>query len=177
MHSLDHVKSIVYKLNEFQRASLSAIRPFILRRKPMNLEELRIVNCKIGPSITHDLISELMDGTVAKLSLVKANMSYSSFYTLCDFVGKTRHLRELDISNNDLPMNLMVHFVSEVLSKDRQLVSCNISNNRLMPVTKTVIPSLIPEKDGNGNVHKGKPPKSSLRNLSRMSREEYEDKD
>ena len=86
-------------------------------------------------------------------------------------------MRELDISNNDLPMNLMVHFVSEVLSKDRQLISCNISNNRLMPITKTVIPSLIPEKDGNGNVYKGKPPKSSLRNLSRMSREEYEDKD
>ena len=104
MASLDHVKSIIYKLNEFQRGSLSFIKPLLSRRKPMNLEEIRLVSCKIGGSITHELIDDLMNrSTVSKLSLVKSNMSISSFYALCEYVRSSRTLREIDISNNDLP--------------------------------------------------------------------------
>jgi len=115
MQSLDHVKAIIYKNNDFQQLSLSALSPLLTRRKPNNLEELRLVSCRIGGCITHGLIEELLNGSnIKKLGLVQANMSSVSFKNLCLYVKKSRTLRELDLSYNEVPMRLMSQMIEVI---------------------------------------------------------------
>mmetsp|Transcript_32855 Transcript_32855/g.50228 ORF Transcript_32855/g.50228 Transcript_32855/m.50228 type:complete len:94 (+) Transcript_32855:4497-4778(+) len=93
MVQLEKVRTLIYKNNEFGKASMENIYPLLHRRKPYHLEELRIVNCKIGPSVTHDLIDCIAEQTnLKKLSLVKANFSDSSFREFCEFVRENRSL-------------------------------------------------------------------------------------
>ena len=134
----------------------------------MHLEELRIISCNIGACVTNQLIEELLEmSTLAKLSLVRANLSDVSFSRLCYYVGNNRNLKELDISFNDLRPKRMKEFV-DMLALDRKLVSVNMSWNSLMdrmPSTKKgnalgqfsqlSLLSMIPEEmDDMGSLHK-----------------------
>jgi Leucine-rich repeat (LRR) protein len=156
LRSLDSVKSIVYRRNDFQRLSIERIIPLLARKKPQNLEELRIVGCRIGPAITHDLVQELLNGTnLSKLSLVKTSMSSTSFALLCAYLEGARSLRVLDISSNDLTVLQMVRFL-EVLEGDRKLRDLNLSWNRLMDPEATIIPSCLdPANDRAAERHAG----------------------
>ena len=103
MLKLDHLKQIVYKNNDIRLHSIDRLGPILARQKPMQLEELRIVNCPIGATATNALIEILADqSNLTKFGLVKSAFSDVSFPNLCQFVAHSRTLREIDISNNGL---------------------------------------------------------------------------
>ena len=146
MHSLDHVKALVYKNNDFQQLSLSALSPLLSRRKPNNLEELRLVSCNIGGPITHGLIDELLErSNIKKLGLVQANMSAVSFKILCAYVKKSRTLRELDLSYNEIPCRLMSQLIA-VIKSNRTLTNLDLSWNQIMDLGESTVPSSLATK-------------------------------
>ena len=102
VNNLKYIKRIIYKDNEFHYESLCALRPILAKQKPHNLEELRLINCKIGASFTHDLLDLLLEGNyLKKLSLVKINLSIASFYKILRLIQESTMLIELDLSCND----------------------------------------------------------------------------
>lgn len=47
LNHLQDFKSLVYKANGFTQETLEALRPFLYRRVPYHLEELRLIDLKI----------------------------------------------------------------------------------------------------------------------------------
>lgn len=104
MHQLEHVKSVIIKRNELVKvATVEHLIPLLIRSKPQNLEELRLINCKIGAAVTHRLVEALLKrSNVKKLGLVNANFTYSSFKVLLEYIKSSRSLLHLDLSCNSL---------------------------------------------------------------------------
>ena len=61
MQSLSHLKKIVYRSNGIRMLSIDKLTPLLAKQKPMQLEELRIINCPIGGTVTNALIEALVD--------------------------------------------------------------------------------------------------------------------
>lgn len=76
---------------------------FINRSIPHNLEELKLINCKIHASTTYQLLETLNERSyIRKLALVKANLNEASIKVLVDYIRYQRFLIDLDISWNGL---------------------------------------------------------------------------
>ena len=63
---------------------------------------------------------------------------------LCVLVEKNRHLKELDISSNNLPVRQLLDFM-RVIGKDRKLTHLDLSWNYLMKPEETVVTKLSDE--------------------------------
>lgn len=63
---------------------------------------------------------------------------------LCILVEKNRHLKELDISSNNLPVRQLLDFM-RVIGKDRKLTHLDLSWNYLMKPEETVVTKLSDE--------------------------------
>jgi len=128
---LEHCKTIIYKMNIFSNLSLTALRPILHKRRPCNLEELRIVQCRINSAVTHDLITALTESSSLKrLGLVQVSFSNSSFSQLCDYIRDARSLIDLDLSYNEL-RPLQMFKLLEVISKDRKIINLDLSWNMI----------------------------------------------
>jgi hypothetical protein len=81
---LKDFKSIVYRHNEFGMKSAEAILNLTTRRKPYQLEELRINHCKTTPKVVTYLLRELVSVSyISKLSLVDANLGTEGMSLIC----------------------------------------------------------------------------------------------
>ena len=97
---------------------------------PENVDEVRIVNCKITSNAISSLLSQIQGSNILKLGLVKVNITSNMFENVLDFIPRSRSLIDLDISWNQLtPMDLAKLF--RVLSSNRQLQNLNISWNNI----------------------------------------------
>lgn len=63
---------------------------------------------------------------------------------LCVLVEKNRHLKELDISANNLPVRQLLDFM-RVIGKDRKLTHLDLSWNSLMRPEETIVTKLSDE--------------------------------
>ena len=70
--------------------------------------------------------------------------TFATMAALCIFVEKNRHLKELDISLNNLPVSRLLCFM-RVIGKDRKLTHLDLSWNYLMKPEETVITKLSDE--------------------------------
>lgn len=128
------IKSIVYIRNEFLFKSAEAIRPLITTNSvPHNLEELRLVNCKISAQATTAVLDALMHRScLKKLGLVNACLKEPScLKKLIQFVRGSRYLIDLDISWNGLKSGNIMDLM-DLISENRQLQYLNISQNNLI---------------------------------------------
>ena len=125
-------KKIVYRYNTFHWKSLKELTNILTRKIPNQLEELRIENCKIEPSLTTALLEALNEKCyLKKLSLVNANFTVEAFNYLCDFVRESYYLEEIDLSWNHLrPSSFYV--LLEILAGNQQLKYVNLSSNQLL---------------------------------------------
>lgn len=144
MHKLDHVRAITYKRNDFIKTqTVENIIPLLVRRKPTNLEELKIINCRIGGAVTHRLIDALLkQSSLKRLSLVKANLTPASFNELLKFLAESRTLQHLDLSCNSLRHEQMF-LLLEILSQDRKLLSVDLSWNTIMDTEASHLKSTL----------------------------------
>ena len=78
--------------------SCRAIIRLIERPMPHNLDELRIVNCHIKPSLVQELLEEIVDSKLRRLALVKLSLGSTLFEYIIKLVSKSNSLIELDIS-------------------------------------------------------------------------------
>ena len=66
---------------------------------PRHLDELSLIDCKIGPTLAEHLLSVLVKKShLRKLALVKIMHSEKSFDSLIELVQSNMHLKELDLS-------------------------------------------------------------------------------
>lgn len=80
LRKLDHVRSITYRRNEFGLESLAALEPLLARRKPRNLEELRLVSCKMNAATSNGLTEALLNASsLQRLSLANVSLSAAAF--------------------------------------------------------------------------------------------------
>lgn len=68
-------KSITYKHNHIDLLSFEIIIKMIKRPMPYNLDQLRVVNCRIGPKAIQTFLPQINDSNLRRLSLVKAGIN------------------------------------------------------------------------------------------------------
>jgi len=143
-------KKIAYRNSIFHWRSLRELEPFIDRKIPNNLEELRIEYCKIDPSTTTSLIESLYERRhLRRLSLVNVDFTDESFNCLCWFVLESYHLEQIDLSWNNLrPQNF--YGLLQVLANNQKLKYINLSCNTLLgdDVRTDLYGSAIMERKG-----------------------------
>ena len=71
-------KSVTYKKNSFENLenpasdlSMAVLVKLIHRPIPYNLDEVRIINCKIAPKAVQMFLEEIQGSNIRRLSLVK----------------------------------------------------------------------------------------------------------
>jgi hypothetical protein len=144
-----HFKSITYKANALDQLSVACILKMIARPMPSNLDELRIINCRISPPAIKLLVENITRSNLRRLALVKAGIAGKPqregkaptaeeeeetgsylFDKILILLRKSRSLIELDISWNRLgPDDLLELF--KVLCNNRQLQNLNVSWNHI----------------------------------------------
>lgn len=92
-------KAIIYKRNEVSSDSISKLQPIFAKRVPFHLQELHIVDCKIGCAQIEELLSLMIeDCSIRSFSLVNVKHSEASFDKLCEYVESPSRLQELNVS-------------------------------------------------------------------------------
>lgn len=109
----DVMKQIVIIRNNVDEQSVQIITEIMERPMPKNLDELRIINCKISPVSIHKILSTLECGNshLRRLSLAGVGLNELGLDMLAEIVDHVRSLIDLDISWNGLrPNNHMKKF-------------------------------------------------------------------
>ena len=92
-------KALIYKSNHFNFDAVDRLGSLLQRRVPRHLEELSLIDCKIGPTLAEHLLSMLLKKShLRKLALVKIKHNERSFESLMEFVRSNAHLKDLDLS-------------------------------------------------------------------------------
>lgn len=81
-----------------------------MKPDPMNLHELRLVNCETSPQWVEELVKFMVTYQVhlRSLSLVKMKVTGSTLARIARFVDESEHLQDLDLSwNNLLPQDFL----------------------------------------------------------------------
>ena len=92
-------KALIYKANSLNFEAVDRLAPLLQRKMPLHLEELSLIDCKIGPTLTEHLMNVLLKKNhLRKVALVKIMHNERSFESIIELVQKSGHLKELDLS-------------------------------------------------------------------------------
>lgn len=149
-----HYKSLIIRNNTFGELSLAKLGPSLERRMPINVTELRLINCKISAASTEQLLRLLENTQLCRFSLVNANLTSENFQRLLTIIETSNTLTELDISWNCLRHKSFVGLF-ELLKSNTRLQSLNISWNSLQEAKNPKSEELTPgEKEMVLNFHR-----------------------
>ena len=59
MSKLRDFKSLIYKCNTINLHSLDVLKPVLAKRLPYNLEEIKLIDCKVSPGMISKLLESL----------------------------------------------------------------------------------------------------------------------
>jgi hypothetical protein len=118
LHEQHNFKALTYKKNSLGIKSVEQLAKLIKRQRPFNLDEVRIINCKISSAASQMLLEEIQGTNLRRLALVKCHINSSHFEYILELVRSSPSLKELDISWNRLtPRDLSELFA--VLASNR----------------------------------------------------------
>ena len=93
MAKLREFKALIYKQNGFNSNSIIALRPVFEKRIPLQMEELKIVDCKIFPKHIIELIDSMLKlSQLKRFALVGAKHSVESFEKIVMYVRESGSL-------------------------------------------------------------------------------------
>ena len=122
-------KSLIYKHSSVNQASLDALKPILLKRIPHQLEELKLIDVKISPSMITFLMDSLIEQSqVSKLALVSATHTAESFDKTMEFIATSEKLEDIDMSSSIVPKNSWVKLF-ETLHSNKTLRNLKIGYN------------------------------------------------
>ena len=124
------LKTFVCKGNVIGSDSAHYLSKCSRRKAPQNLNEFRLIQCKILSGTLDDIMCTLASSHVRKLALVDININDGNLSHILKLVAESRYLVELDISWNSLSPGSLSRFL-EVLSKNRSLKNLNLSGNNI----------------------------------------------
>jgi hypothetical protein len=129
---LDQVKDLVLRRTDIGKRSLDALIPSLYREYPNHLSCLRLINCKIGAKITHNLITALRQkNQLQTLALVNANIQDAAMLELGQLVKESKYLVDFDISWNLVKTTSYITLIN-ALQDNRALKNLNLSWNKLV---------------------------------------------
>ena len=80
MSKLREFKSLIYRQNTLNFESLRAFKPVFEKRFPFQMEELKIIDCKISPQLVIELMASLLNRSqVKRIALVGVKHNVESF--------------------------------------------------------------------------------------------------
>ena len=116
-------KAVTYKKNQLDSLSVRCLLRLLARPLPHNLDELRIINCRISTAALHTLMSGITQSNIRRLSLVAAGIA-----------GKPARTAETSTEEGQKAENGgLFDKILTLLQKSRSLVELDISWNRLGP--------------------------------------------
>lgn len=94
------MKSIIYRMNGMNEQVMHNFRPILHRKRPNNLQELKLIDCGLNGSQIEVLMDHMIDigSQLRSLALVNATQTIKSFAAMVQFVNESQWLRELDLS-------------------------------------------------------------------------------
>jgi len=131
LSKLHRLKKFACSNNQMMGGSVHFLTKIINNPKPVHLDELRLNNCKLSRNFTADLLTELNDKHVRKLSLIKCNLDHSNIIGLRTLIENSQVLIDLDISWNEMTVQAVAD-LTETLNMDRRLQYLNLSFNNLI---------------------------------------------
>lgn len=138
LEKLEKVHSLVYKSEEFGSRSVQAIKHLLLRPRPNHLQILRLIDCRMPPQVTRELISHIKEHNQLRvLGLVNANISHTSMEDIGIILAESKTIRELDISWNVLKPECYNTLITS-LGENKTLLTLNLSWNRIVDSTETL---------------------------------------
>lgn len=136
LSNLEKFQSIIYRNNDFGMESAEAMGALLKKKFPNNLDELRIVNCRMAHHVSEYLMDTLLDASFLRsLTLINANLNDRSMKLICDFMDSNVYLQDLDLSWNKLHPTSWMPFLQQ-LKSNRRLRSLSLSWNQLFKVKK-----------------------------------------
>lgn len=97
-----------------------------LRYGKKNLVKLEIANCQVGEKEMREISAELRVSRIKRLSLINTRMSKESEDDICELVGTSNQLQELNLSWNKFSMK-MVGNLTNVLRDNYSIQHLNLS--------------------------------------------------
>lgn len=80
MVKLRDFKSLIYKQNSINQRSLDSLMPVFMRRIPHHMEELKLIDCKVSPTLIIKLMDTLLEQSLIKrIALVQVHHTAESF--------------------------------------------------------------------------------------------------
>ena len=132
MAKLRDFKSLVYKQNQISQSSLDALKPVFMRRIPHHMEEIKLIDCKISPSLIVNLMETLSEQSLIKrLALVNVHHTADSFDKVIEYVATSESLEEIDLSWSIVVKGSWFRF-AKMLNENRRLRNLNIGFNQLL---------------------------------------------
>lgn len=113
-------KAVTYKKNSLDALSVQGLLRLMARPLPHNLDELRIINCRVTTAALNTLMDGIIQSNLRRLSLVAAGIA-----------GKPS--RTADNAAEDGEKAGPFDKILILLQKSRSLVELDISWNRLAP--------------------------------------------
>ena len=130
---LERFAVFAYKNNVFKYKALAMIKPILQRPDPMNLVELRLVNCGTSRGVVMNLVEFMLAEKVhlRALSLVKMKVFKPALQVIAQMIDESEHLEDVDLSWNDLlPSDFACLF--PVLARNTTLRYLNLSCNMII---------------------------------------------
>lgn len=93
-------KALIYRMSSVNALAIEKLGPIFQHPIPHHMEELQLVDCKLGATLIEQLMDSLMDNhaRLNKFALVRPNHSESSWAKVVQFVGGSAMLESLDLS-------------------------------------------------------------------------------
>ena len=93
-------KALIYRLSPVNAASIKSMGPIFRHPIPNHMEELQLIDCKLGATLIIKLMKSLHknNARLRKFSLVRPNHSDSSWAAVVAFVDGNVLLEHLDLS-------------------------------------------------------------------------------
>ena len=99
------------------------------RRIPYNLEELKLIDCKIHAAQISQLMNQLTEHSqIKKLALVGVHHNIRSFDALVEFVEASETIQEIDLSRSVVIRGSWLKF-AKVLETNRSLTNVQLGFN------------------------------------------------
>ena len=93
-------KALIYRMSSVNALAIEKLGPIFRHPIPHHMEELQLVDCKLGATLIEQLMDSLMDNhaRLNKFALVRPNHSESSWAKVVQFVSGSVMLESLDLS-------------------------------------------------------------------------------
>jgi hypothetical protein len=112
---------------------VQAIQDLVRKRRPYNLDELKISHCRTSSAALDSLLEMLIkESYIDKLCLQGLTFSERTMPLLCQFLRTNKHITHVDVSWNKLPAEAWRPFL-KLLRENRRLKSVNMSWNDIVP--------------------------------------------